>query len=171
MTEAILRRYKDTSGVSGTGSVAEIFEATDGAVAIRWRGDRPSWGIWPDIRDLEAIHGHEGDSVVEYLDNARLLAAYKRVTPFLLSAHRRPKTVGPHPDHPDRLRLTFPDDLAWAFWVALLDGSTHAAVHEEVNGEIEHRWISADGNVWLQWHSPLTNDKEDRLTAFDREDR
>ena len=108
--------------------------------------------------------------MVEYLDNARLLAAYKRVVPWLLEAtHSHPKTVAPHPDHPDRLRVTFWDEKAWAFWVALFEGSTHAAVHEEVNGETEHRWVSADGNLWLLWHGPLAG--EDPLAIFDKEDR
>lgn len=169
MTEAILHRYIDDSGVSGTGTVGEIFEASDGAVAIRWRGDRASWGLWGDIRDLEAIHGHGGHSVVEYLEPHRLLAAYQRVVPWLLTGEVRPVTVGPHPDHLDRLRLTFKTERIWSFWVALLEGSTHAAVHEEVNGEIEHRWTSPDGNVWCVYYSPLTSD--DPLETFDREDR
>lgn len=158
MSEAILLRYKDNSNVSGTGAVAEIFEASDGAVAIRWRGDHPAWGIWPDIRDLEAIHGHGGDSVVQYLDKDRLIRAYQRVMPFLLNSaeHNRPLTCGPHPDHGDRLRLTFHNEPTWYFWVALLDGSTKAATHEEVAGEIRHTWVSPEGDLWLQYSTPGT---------------
>lgn len=186
MSEAILHRHEDPSGVSGLGAVAEIFEANDGAVAIRWRGDRPSWGLWNDIRDLEAIHGHEGKSVVEYLEPHRLLAAYQLVMPWMLSAryHDRPTVCAPHPDHPDRLRCVFLDERVWRFWIALLDGSTDAASHEEVAGEMRHTWITPDGNVWLVYHTPIPgrlvaserfvvpmDDDEDPLTTFDREDR
>lgn len=162
MSEAVLLRHKDISGVSGTGVVGEIFEASDGAVAIRWRGEHPAWGIWPDIRDLEAVHGHQGASVVEYVEPHRLLDAYKRVVPFLLSARTAwsPLTCAPHPDHPDRLRLTFDGEANWRWWIALLDGSSDAATHEEVNGEMQHRWVSSDGNLWLIYHSPVASKYE-----------
>lgn len=168
MTEYILQRYADRSGVSGIGTVADIYEAPDGAVAIRWRGEHPAWGIWPDIRDLEAIHGHGGDSIVQYLEKDRLLSAYQRTITWLLSARYadRPITVMPHPDHPDRLRLTFKDERVWRFWISLFDGSSHAAVHEEVAGEIEHRWVTPDGDLWLIYHSPISNPG----TAWDRHD-
>lgn len=157
MSEFTLYRYEDKSDVSGTGRVAFGVEFPDGAVAVRWPGDHPSTAAWGDIRDVEAIHGHGGSTVVEYADNARLLAAYKAVVPWLLEAtHSHPKTVAPHPDHPDRLRVTFWDEKAWAFWVALFDGSTHAATHAEVNGEIETTWVSPDGNLWFQYFTPGT---------------
>ena len=169
MTEFTLIRHDDVSGVSGTGEVADGYEAPDGAVVLRWRGDRPSWGIWGDIRDVEAIHGHNGKSEVRYTDQSGLLAAYARVVPFLLHNSRQPLTCREHPDLPGRLRLTFRDEDAWRFWVALLDGSTDAAVHEEVNGEMQHRFTTPDGLIWLVYHSPLpspTNDVHD-----DRDDR
>lgn len=168
----ILQRHEDPSGVSGTGDVAWGAEFPDGAVAIRWPGDHPSTATWDDIRGPEAIHGHGGKTVVRYEDNARLLRAYQRVVSWLLSAryHDRPITCAPHPDHPDRLRCTFRDERTWAFWVALLDGSTHAASHEEVNGELRHCWITPDGDIWLEWYSRLPND-DNPLDTFDREDR
>ena len=58
----------------------------------------------------------------------------------------------------------------WAFWTALLDGSTHAATHVEVNGEMEHTFITPDGNVWLVYYTP-TATATDPLDTFDREDR
>lgn len=161
MSEAILQRLKDPSGVSGTGAVADIYEAPDGAVAIRWRGPRPSWGLWSDIRDLEAIHGHNGSSLVQYLEPHRLLSAYQRIMPFLLVGNwRQPLMVGPHPDHTDRLRLVFLDQPTWAFWVALLDGSTDTATHDEVDGEIHHTFITPDGDIWCQYFSPLQEDNQ-----------
>lgn len=167
---AIVRRHHDVSGVSGTGDVAELAEFSDGAVAVRWPGDHPSTACWNDIRDVEFIHGHQGATEIVFTEEARLLAAYLRVVPFLLNAgSSMPVTVTPHPDHPDRLRLTFKGKYSWGYWVALLDGSTHAATHVEVNGEIEHTWISADGNVWLQHYTPISGD--DPLETFGKEDR
>lgn len=167
----ILQRHVDHSGVSGTGVVAEGAEFSDGTVALRWPGEHPSTAVWPDMRDMEAIHGHQGDTVVQYTDHERLLAGYKRVVPWMLSARYadRPITCAPHPDHPDRLRCTFKDERVWRFWSALLDLSTDTASHEEVAGEVRHTVITPDGNVWLQYHSPLAD--EDPLTTFDREDR
>ena len=153
----VLQRYKDISGVSGLGPVAFGAEFDDGSVALHWPGEHPSTAVWPDIRDVEAVHGHEGTTVVVYQDPTRLLGAYQRVIPWLITpGGGRPLTCAPHPDHPDRLRLTFHSEELWAFWVALLDGSTHAATHEEVNGEIATTWISPDGNLWLQYFTPGT---------------
>lgn len=174
----ILRRHHDVSKVSGTGDVAEFAEFSDGAVAVRWHGDHPSTAAWNDIRDVEFIHGHQGATEIVPVESERLLAAYQRVTHWLLSARYadRPITCAPHPDHPDRLRCTFKDKRVWAFWISLLDGSTHAATHEEVNGEIVTTWVSPDGNLWLQYFTPgtftdLLEGETYPLETFDREDR
>lgn len=171
MSEAILQRSEDPSGVSGTGSVAEIFEATDGAVAIRWRGDRPSWGLWSDMRDLEAIHGHDGKSIVQYLEPHRLLAAYQRVVPWMITARPQDQPIlcEAHPLHPDRLRMVFIEERPWRFWIALMDGSTDTAVHEDIGGETEHRWVSADGNLWLVYHTRHTSKHPDNSPYDDRD--
>lgn len=167
---AVVRRHHDISGVSGTGDVAELAEFSDGAVAVRWPGDHPSTACWNDIRDVEFIHGHQGATEIVFTEEARLLAAYKQVTHFLLRARYfdRPITCAPHPDHPDRLRCTFRDERSWRFWIALLDGSSDAATHEEVDGETEHRWVSADDNVWLVYYTPTATEP---LEIYDKEDR
>lgn len=170
MSEAILQRLEDPSGVSGVGAVAEIFEATDGAVAIRWKGAHPSWGLWPDMRDLEAIHGHDGKSLVQYLEPDRLTKAYQQVCFWLtkrMNPDRLPLTLGPHPDWPDRLLMRV-EPTALNFWIALFDGSPSACTHEEVRGEIVTTWISADGNLWLQ--SKNTGTWEDLLAGETYED-
>lgn len=157
-TTFVLNRHRDISGVSGTGVVAEGIEFSDGAVAVRWLGQMPSTTAWGDIRHVEAIHGHQGATDISFNEADRLVSAYQRVIPWLLSARYadRPVTCAPHPDHPDRLLLDFKTEKAWRMWVALLDGSTYAATHEEVNGEIRTTWISRDGGLWLQWSRPGT---------------
>ena len=161
-----LRRHVDKSGVSGTGDVAELAEFSDGAVAVRWLGDHPSTAAWNDIRDVEIIHGHNGSTEVLFDDNARLVRAYKRVMVWMLSAryHDRPLACDEHPDQPGRLRLVFKDERTWRFWAALLDLSTDAASHEEVDGEVRHTVITPDGNVWLIYHTPIPG----RLVASER---
>lgn len=149
----VLNRHEDISGVSGIGVVCEGVEFSDGAVAVRWLGAHPSTTAWGDMRDMEAVHGHSGLTVVEYDDAPRLLRAYQRVVPYLLSDLRIPTTIGPHPDHPDRLRLTFKARAIWRFWVALLEGSTDAATYHEINAEICHRWITPDGDLWLEHYA------------------
>lgn len=63
-----LIRHEDPSGVSGTGPVAEGVQWTDGTVTLRWYGDRPSTADWRSIEDVLAIHGHNGLTVVAWLD-------------------------------------------------------------------------------------------------------
>ena len=63
-----LVRYRDPSGVSGTGVVAECCEFSDGSVALRWRGDNPATAVWPDLHSVLAVHGHQGATEVRWID-------------------------------------------------------------------------------------------------------
>jgi hypothetical protein len=165
-----LNRHHDVSGVSGEGDgVATICEFPSGLIALHWNSDTPSVTVYTDIRHIEKLHGHEGASTVEIAET-RLERAYRVVMPWLLAGGKGPFMCGPHPDQPDRLRLIFQDQAAWARWIALFDGSTHAATHVEVNGELRHRWIDPEGDIWMEYFSPLADDN-DPLETFHREDR
>ncbi|MEU8224929.1 hypothetical protein [Kribbella sp. NPDC048915] len=64
-----LVRHRDVSGVSGTGVVAEGIEWSDGTVALRWGGHYPTTTVWQDgISALLAVHGHNGATVIRWLD-------------------------------------------------------------------------------------------------------
>jgi hypothetical protein len=67
-----LVRYQDVSGVSGTGIVAEGCVFTDGSVALRWHGKNPSTAVWPDLESILAVHGHNGATVVRWIDVSEL---------------------------------------------------------------------------------------------------
>ncbi len=62
-----LVRVKDTSGVSGTGIVAEGVEFSDGTCAMRWHGNLTSTTHYDGLAMLIAIHGHGGASRVRFL--------------------------------------------------------------------------------------------------------
>lgn len=64
----VLIRYIDASGKSGTGTVAEGVEFTDGHCALRWLTDTASTAFYDNITDLEHIHGHNGMSVIQYVN-------------------------------------------------------------------------------------------------------
>ena len=60
-----LRRDTDVSGVSGTGTVAEGVEFSDGTVALRWTvGEHRSTVVWPNIDAVIAVHGHGGSTEI-----------------------------------------------------------------------------------------------------------
>lgn len=59
-----LRRDEDVIGVSGTGTVAEGVQFSDGTTVVRWRGEHASTVVWPDIDSALAIHGHDGRTQV-----------------------------------------------------------------------------------------------------------
>lgn len=63
-----LQRDVDTTGVSGTGIVADGVVWPDNSVSVRWRGERPSIVFWTDFTDVLAIHGHGGNTKVVWLD-------------------------------------------------------------------------------------------------------
>lgn len=62
-----LIRDEDVSGVSGTGTVADGVLWPDGTVSVRWRGRYPSIVHWREgMEAVEAIHGHDGRTRVEW---------------------------------------------------------------------------------------------------------
>lgn len=62
-----LYRDRDISGVSGTGRVAEGVEFHDGQVCLSWYGKHHVIGVYPSIKDVAAIHGHEGATRIEWI--------------------------------------------------------------------------------------------------------
>lgn len=63
-----LERDEDPTGVSGTGTVAEGAMFADGKVAMRWNGEHRSTVVYDAIGDVEAIHGHDGKTRIEWVD-------------------------------------------------------------------------------------------------------
>ena len=71
-----LHREVDVTGISGTGTVAEGVEFTDGTVVLRWvkagtaRPDqvRPTTVVHDDIDSVIGLHGHGGHTRVRWLD-------------------------------------------------------------------------------------------------------
>ena len=61
-----LNRLEDISHVSGTGHVADGVQFEDGQVVLSWKGRHHCISVWPSIADVQAIHGHEGATVVEW---------------------------------------------------------------------------------------------------------
>lgn len=62
----VLNRTEDETGVSGTGIVAEGVQFTNGKCALSWLSEHTSVALYDDIAVLEAIHGHDGKTVVEW---------------------------------------------------------------------------------------------------------
>ena len=151
-TVSTLMRHRDVSGVSGVGPVATVCEFSSGLTAVHWDSATPSVAVYTDVRHVLDLHGHEGASELVLYDNARLVAGYKQVCFWLtreMTPERLPLSVAPHPDWPDRLLVKLrPTSLS--FWVALLDGSMHAATYEQVRGEIVTTWVHPSGDLWLE---------------------
>lgn len=61
-------RDVDHTGVSGTGMVAQGCEFDDGVCVMRWLTEHRSTCVYPDAATLDVIHGHHGDSHIEWLD-------------------------------------------------------------------------------------------------------
>lgn len=63
-----LVRSEDATGISGTGVVAQGVEFSDGQVAMRWLTDVASTCLYRRIADVVHIHGHEGRTTIEWID-------------------------------------------------------------------------------------------------------
>jgi hypothetical protein len=61
-----LVREEDETGISGTGVVAEGVEFSNGMCAMCWLTAMHSVAVYPNIRQLEAIHGHNGRARVVF---------------------------------------------------------------------------------------------------------
>lgn len=54
--------------MSGTGHVAEGIEFWDGKCVIHWMTEVRSTGIYDSIDEVEHIHGHQGRTSVQWVD-------------------------------------------------------------------------------------------------------
>lgn len=63
-----LHRDHDLTEISGVGIIAEGVVYSDGTVAMRWLSERPTTTTFNCIDDVIAIHGHGGDTRVQYVD-------------------------------------------------------------------------------------------------------
>jgi len=63
-----LQRNEDVSGLSGTGIVAEGIEFINGLVALSWLSPHPGVIVYPSMRQIEELHGHEGKTLVVWVD-------------------------------------------------------------------------------------------------------
>jgi hypothetical protein len=69
MDSFILRRIEDVSGISGTGVVAEGVEFSNGKCALCWTSKFRSVAIYDSIKELKAIHLHEGKTEIEFTNH------------------------------------------------------------------------------------------------------
>lgn len=61
-----LIRQEDETGISGEGIVAEGIEFTTGVCALSWLTAGNSVGIYPNVKQLVNIHGHNGRTIVKF---------------------------------------------------------------------------------------------------------
>lgn len=70
----VLHRHSDISGFSGTGIVAEGVEFTNGRVCMCWLSRQThSLVIHENITEVEHVHGHNGATTVEWIDEEQIL--------------------------------------------------------------------------------------------------
>ena len=63
-SEFYLERVTDVHGISGTGIVARGVILPSGSVVLEWQTFHSSICIYKNIGDVEAIHGHNGATIV-----------------------------------------------------------------------------------------------------------
>lgn len=63
-----LHRKVDVTGVSGVGIIAEGVEFSRGKVVLTWLTGTPGTTFFDSIDNMIAVHGHDGKTVVEWLD-------------------------------------------------------------------------------------------------------
>ena len=69
MRQFILVRMHDLSGTSGTGVVAEGAVFADGQAILKWLRKPYALGVYPSLKNLLEVHGHEGNTQIRFLRN------------------------------------------------------------------------------------------------------
>jgi hypothetical protein len=64
-----LVRHEDVHDFSGTGPVVHGCQWPDGSVAYRWNSAMATTVIARSIEDVVAIHGHDGRTVLVWVDD------------------------------------------------------------------------------------------------------
>jgi len=64
----VLERREDVSGMSGTGIVAIGMVYPSGIAVMEWVSLEKSMGFYHSVAQLEKVHGHEGRTIVRFLD-------------------------------------------------------------------------------------------------------
>ena len=79
-----LLRKSDVTGVSGPGVICEGVQFTNGTVVFRWISNRSSLTIFSreegGIRAVEEKHGHDGQTVIVWLDKEEDDNGHKEAT-------------------------------------------------------------------------------------------
>jgi hypothetical protein len=68
MRRFVLNRTNDKSGTSGTGTVAEGTQYSNGKCTLLWLTPLSSIAVYDNMVTLESIHGHGGSTTVEWID-------------------------------------------------------------------------------------------------------
>lgn len=68
MRRFLLIRHEDESGISGVGPIAEGVQFMNGQCVLNWITEHQSMGIYPNIREMMAIHGHGGKTIIHFYD-------------------------------------------------------------------------------------------------------
>jgi hypothetical protein len=64
----ILLRTEDVSGISGVGKVASGCVFPDGSAVLHWNTDIFTTTVFEKFSDLEQLHGHNGATSVQWID-------------------------------------------------------------------------------------------------------
>ena len=62
-----IMRNEDVHGVSGSGKVAEVFEASNGKCAVFWISPDPSVNVYDHIKSVQNTHGHGGKTKIVWV--------------------------------------------------------------------------------------------------------
>jgi hypothetical protein len=68
MKRFVLDRTEDKTGVSGTGFVAEGVLFDNGKCALAWLSRYHSVTVFDNIDEVEKIHGHDGKTIIRWVD-------------------------------------------------------------------------------------------------------
>lgn len=64
----VLERKEDFTGTSGTGTVAEGIQFSNGQVALHWLSQLETVAVYANILTVDKLHGHDGRTSIVWVD-------------------------------------------------------------------------------------------------------
>ena len=151
-----LVRDKDISGVSGTGTVAEVVQFESGKCVVAWMTEKKSVAVYDSLDDVKAIHGHDGNTrlVTQPKDKLWHLEQMDETDGILLLCH------GWDRKEPNERKLSFHEEpimggiKEWGTYqqlsrlIGYLNGEEPDAPNSITQRYEDYKTIPADPRTW-----------------------
>lgn len=126
-----LVRVQDATGISGVGVVAEGTHYTSGKATLSWITTWRSVAVYDSIEDVMSIHGHNGQTLIDWIDGGNLDPEAVDRLPYQI--HNRNEVLAHLRLYPHKVEIL---DRAWGFVQEYFPGRPMTLRFDEGSGQM-----------------------------------